>query len=354
MFVRFAVCLSYACLLNPCSTKAWDADESSPRRLCTSPNGKLIALASSDNRVRLWDAESGKLLHTLELDLPGTAVAISPDNSMLIAGTSGTRKDSAQPMRGHLWAWNIADQDAKFIWKVPVIGQTVSIAIEPNGKWFAANFVYATLGIFRLADGKLLRNWQERGNSPMDLAISPDGKTIVTAGQALILWDSTKPKIANEIVDLEKPLDADSSARLMIAKTAGSTATTVSTSGRWAIAVGAYSNVLGKPVDVVQLDMKSAKIMKFIAKDVEDVKCITLAPNDRDLLIGANHSFILKFDMDRENHPTKWMLESNIRIRAIAYFDGGKKVAVAGENGGALLILDSNTGKQLSRLWPMN
>ena len=58
-----------------------------------SPDSKLLASASWDRTVKLWDAGSGALLQTLEGDSnPVNAVAFSPD-SKLLASASGDRTE---------------------------------------------------------------------------------------------------------------------------------------------------------------------------------------------------------------------------------------------------------------------
>jgi WD40 repeat protein len=55
-----------------------------------SPNGEIIASASRDGRIGLWDAESGQLLRYLEGDGDVvTSLDFSADGSLLVAGLEG-------------------------------------------------------------------------------------------------------------------------------------------------------------------------------------------------------------------------------------------------------------------------
>ena len=156
--------------------------------------------------MRVWDADSGKLLHSLEIDQPGQSVAFSPDGSVLIAGTIGTRSDASEPIRSHLFAWSLTKKQAQLRWKTPMIGDTRGVAVEPNGEWCIVITLYAQLGFYDLKTGKLKRLWTEAGNAPNDLAVTPDGNTVVTAGQHFILWDMTAEKLPTRDLDPESAL----------------------------------------------------------------------------------------------------------------------------------------------------
>jgi WD40 repeat protein len=51
-----------------------------------SPDGNLVASASCDRTVKLWDVASGRMVRTLSHGDEATSVAFSPDGTLLASG----------------------------------------------------------------------------------------------------------------------------------------------------------------------------------------------------------------------------------------------------------------------------
>ncbi|NEQ77808.1 MAG: hypothetical protein F6K23_35210 [Okeania sp. SIO2C9] len=142
-----------------------------------SPDGEIIATASSDNMVKLW-SRHGKLLQTLTGHQSSVfGVAFSPDGETI---ASASRDNTVK-----LWSRNRELLHTLIGHESWVIG----VAFSPDGETIATASRDNTLKLWS-RDGKLLQTLAGHQSSVWGVAFSPDGETIVSASfdNTVKLW----------------------------------------------------------------------------------------------------------------------------------------------------------------------
>jgi WD40 repeat protein/tetratricopeptide (TPR) repeat protein len=150
-----------------------------------SPDGELIATASTDKTVKLFTLE-GRLVRTLTGHQESvTRVAFSPDSQTLASTSSdGTIK---------LWR-----RDGQLIRTVTAHDRGVtSASFSPDGQTLASSSVEGTIKLWNL-QGEFIRTLTTENAPVLFVRFSPDGQTLASAGldNTVKLWNTTGGAIA--------------------------------------------------------------------------------------------------------------------------------------------------------------
>ena len=156
-----------------------------------SPDGQLLASGSADRTIKLWHLQTGQLIETFGGWFSGhsgevSAIAFSPDSKVLIS-SSIDKTIKAWDLNLKKESYNIANNDSN-IW---------AIAMSPDGNIFATGGLEQHLRIRQISNGKLVRSIAlnaglvtQNAASVLALAISPDGKILASGSfQGIKLWD---------------------------------------------------------------------------------------------------------------------------------------------------------------------
>ncbi len=157
-----------------------------------SPDGRMIATMSLHQDVKLWDADTGELLHTLVgVDDFGACVVFSPDGSIL-AGAYSTQ----------VVLWDVPSGEIITILsggsQEGVAGYNVGvgqISFSPDGKYIATANMDGASTIWDIGtSSKVLSLMAAETLPPKAIDYSPDGKLIANGGDegTVRVWDAKR------------------------------------------------------------------------------------------------------------------------------------------------------------------
>ena len=174
------------------------------RACAVSADGRIVATASTERRITLWDAATGSEIRQLTAD-GGEAMTAQAVRAMDLSA-DGRRLAAATDDR-RLWIWDIATGDVIARLQGHT-DQLTDCALSADGRWLVSASLDETLKLWDVNSGEnvhtLARSWannehgwlvptNEQGHwaAVLGCAVSQDGRLAASASadQSLVVWD---------------------------------------------------------------------------------------------------------------------------------------------------------------------
>ena len=154
---------------DPASQKALLAHGDQVPGVALSPDGKVLATASLDGKVLLWDTATGSPQRTIAAAGPLYSVAFSSDGKLLATG-------GAKNIR----LWDVATGNLVHEYEGHQ-GIVTGVAFTPAGDAIASSSADQTLRLWELPSHRELKSLDAHKEAVNAMATSPDGKLLATA-----------------------------------------------------------------------------------------------------------------------------------------------------------------------------
>jgi WD40 repeat protein len=158
--------------------------ETSISALSFSPDGHALACADENDKVRVFEIQTGKIMATLAHPKEVTGLDFSPNGQILATAC----------IDGLIRQWDIENRRV-VLERKPEIDATYrrawSVAFSPNGKTLAAGLQDGTVKLWEVSYEEKPRSFTTRCRRPIySLSFSPDGKTLACGTDRLVdAWD---------------------------------------------------------------------------------------------------------------------------------------------------------------------
>ncbi len=156
-------------------------------------DGKLLASGSVDNRIKIWDPSTGNELLTLKgHDGTVMSVAFSPNDKLIASGGADNT----------IKLWDVATATAKQTLRGHSL-YVSSVQFSPDGKLLASGSADQQVKIWDVLTGReiltILPNIDPQYSIGLRLLFTRDGKTLITSGEVIKLWDVASGKLLRTI-----------------------------------------------------------------------------------------------------------------------------------------------------------
>ena len=278
-----------------------------------SPNGKLLATASKDQTARLWDAETGELLHTFELEDMVQSVSFSPDGRMLATGEYNSSNISLWDVETKSLVAKAKSQvrggfrlaiapDGKTLTSVAHglevfdIVQTevgtelksrsfyrssrmLSLAYSPDSRWILHSILNSQLGLWDLSQGKEIARFPKRRlllHGWHNVSFFPDSRRVIFVAEngKIQIWDASTGRIVDEITETRKFTSFHNA---------------LSNDGRWFA-----GDADGEAVTIVDVDAK--RELFTLGTERSAIKSVAWSPNNRKIALGLADGGVVIWD----------------------------------------------------------
>ncbi|WP_413206196.1 pentapeptide repeat-containing protein [Rhodospirillum sp. A1_3_36] len=317
-----------------------------------SPDGRRLISGGDDGTLRLWDAETGRALSAMEHGDWITSCAFSPDGRRLISGgDDGTLRLWEAETGRLLSAMNNS------IW-------IDSCAFSPDGRRLISGGRDGTLRLWDTETGCLLST-MKHGESILSCAFSPDGRRLLSVGNdgTLKLWEAETGRLLSTMKHGEWILSCAFSPdgrHLLSGGRGGALCLWDIETGRllstfeqdgpiWSCAFSPDGRHLlsgGFDGTLKLWEAETGRLLRHSQKDRNLLSSCTFSPNGRRLLSGGKDGILRLWDAEAgrllsiRKHGT-W-------INSCAFAPDGRRLLSAGDD--SLKLWKSETGHLLSTM----
>jgi WD40 repeat protein/serine/threonine protein kinase len=258
------------------------------------PSGLVLATASRENTIQLWDMNTLKATSTLADN--ALAIAYSPDGRYLASADWDKSVKLWDAASGQVLATLVGHTD-----------QVLAVAFSPDGRVLASAGRDRTIRLWDVAGDKILRTLTGNAADVNAVAWSPDGRTLASGGadNLVKLWDSETGKALSTLQGHTRPVNS--------------------------IAFSPDGHTIASGSDDMTIDLwdpATGKLTRTLHGPTDSVRAVAFAPDGQTLAAGSADTTIRLWDLSGSSTEAfKTLQGHSAAVLSLAFNQNGSNLA---------------------------
>lgn len=324
-----------------------------------SPNGRRLASGSQDHSIRIWDAQTGKCISTLSGHTGHVnSLRFSPDSRRLVSGS----RDRT------ICVWDAQTGSCL----ASLAGHSLGVNeahFSPDGRRIVSASSDKTIGVWNARTGERLLSLEGHTHWVKSAVFSPDGKRILSGAldKTLRLWDAQSGRLLSTLEGHSSWVNSvayDPSGSRMVSGSSDRTIKIWDTrSGRclstleghsdwvWAVAFSpdATRIVSGSQDKTIKVwDAQTGACLLSLSGHSSPVNSLGFSPDGSRMISGSSNKMLKVWDA-RTGKELLSFTGGSKRINSAAFSPDGNQI-ISGSQDKTVRIWDAQTGKALGKL----